>query len=175
MASKPTQSLTTLRKKRDTKHLFRFLQHQSGKTIEEIAKSEKVNPSEIQKSIEDLLVYQEQNTQLRLELAMRDMIIQSIPEAQEALNGLLKATTIVSVKDQNTGQIKDIEVPDKVTRLEGVRMVKDFFSSTLPKTPGVAVQVNNGQQGASTMVGRAETNEERMRRIRAKQMEHNLL
>lgn len=175
MAGTPKASLTTTRRKRDARHLFRWMQSQLGKTVEEIAAAENVAPATIEASIQSLMLYQEQNTQLRAELAFRDLIIEAIPQAKEAMGGLLQATTIVGVKDKTTGTIVDTEVPDKITRIEALRLLGNMFTATQPKTPGVAVQVNNNQQNNSPTVGRGETNEERLRRIRAEQAKYNLL
>lgn len=176
MATKP-KPLTALRKTRDARHILRWMRSEAGATPAEIAKLEGVSERSVRESIEQIGVYKEQNTELMLQVAVRDLIISSIPQAQETLDGLLRAKTVISVKNKNTGQNEDVEVEDKITRLEAMRVVKELYSSTMPKAPGVALQVNqnNTPQNLAPTVGRGETPEERMRRIRNQQMQHNLL
>jgi hypothetical protein len=86
---------------------------------------------------------------------------------------LLTATSIVQVPNQKTGKNDSVSVADKTTRLEGARLVKDLIIGMQPKGPGQVVNVNQTNQTAN--IGTSETNEERMKRLRMKQQEHNLL
>lgn len=159
----------------DGRHLMRYLKRKAGQTPEEIAKSEKVSPRAVYDSIRKIEIHETKNSEGQLQLAVRDLIISSIPQAKETLHGLLTATETIEVKDSNTGKTKRVEMPDKTTRLEAMRVVKSLVETTQPKGPAVAVQVNQTNQTAQIAAKGGETFEERMRRLRSSAAQHNLL
>lgn len=162
------------RKMRDSRHLMRYLKAKSGMDITAIAKSEKVSVGTIRESIESIERYEQQNTEGQLQLAVRDLVISTIPQAKETLNGFLTATSIVRKKNLKTGQEEDVRVEDNTTRLEGARLVRDLIVGLQPKGPGVVVNANQTNQTA-VQVGKSETNEERLRRLKAMAAAHNQL
>ena len=158
---------------RDARHLMRYLKSKGGMDPVAIAKAEHVSIATVKDSIESIERYEQQNTEGQLQLAVRDLVISTIPQAKETINGLLTATELVMKKNLKTGKDEYVTVEDKTTRLEGSRLVRDLIVGLQPKGPGVAVQVNNNQP--VVQMGSAETVEERMKRLRAKAQEHNLL
>ena len=128
----------------------------------------------VNESIKSIEMYEQQNTEGQLQLAVRDLVISTIPQAKETIHGLLTATELVLKKNLKTGKEEHVTVEDKTTRLEGARLVRDLVAAVQPKGPGVAVQVNNNNQ-PTIQLGSAETTEERMKRLRAQAQAHNLL
>ena len=159
---------------RDARHLMRYLKAKAGVTPAEIAKSERVSLSTINESIRSIEMYEQQNTEGQLQLAVRDLVISTIPQAKETINGLLTATEIVLKKNLKTGKEEHVTVDDKTTRLEAARVVRDLVIGMQPKGPAVALQVNQNNNPTVT-VGATETVEERMKRLRAQAQAHNLL
>ena len=166
-------SLSRRKGTRDPRHLMRYLKAKAGITPQEIAKSEHVTLRRVQDSIKEIEAYEHQNSDGQLQLAVRDLVISTIPTAKDTINGLLTATTTIEQVNAKTGLKEFVKVEDKTTRLEGARLVKDLVIGMQPKQPAVAVNVNQTNQTAN--IGSAETVEERMRRLRARAQEHNLL
>jgi hypothetical protein len=133
-----------------------------------------VSISTVRDSIESIEMYEQQNTEGQLQLAVRDLVISTIPQAKETIHGLLTATELVLKKNLKTGKEEHVTVEDKTTRLEGARLVRDLVIGMQPKTPMVAIQ-NNQNNNPTVTVGSSETNEERVRRLRKQAQEHNLL
>jgi hypothetical protein len=159
--------------KRDARHLMRYLKAKGGMDVAAIAKAEHVSLSTVKDSIESIQRYENQNSEGQLQLAVRDLVISTIPQAKETLNGLLTATEVVMKKNLKTGKDEYVTVEDKTTRLEGTRLVRDLVIGMQPKGPGVVVNANQTNQTAN--IGSAETYEERLRRLREKVKEFNLL
>jgi hypothetical protein len=153
---------------------MRYIKAKGGMAPAAIAKSEKVSLSTVVESIKSIEVYEQQNTEGQLQLAVRDLVISTIPQAKETLHGLLTATEVVMKKNLKTGKDEYVTVDDKTTRLEGTRLVRDLVIGMQPKGPGVAVQVNNNNQ-PTVNLGTTETTEERMKRLRAQAQAFNLL
>lgn len=161
-------------KSRDARHLMRYLKAKGGADIAAIAKAERVSIQTVRESVESIERYEQQNTEGQLQLAVRDLVISTIPQAKETLQGLLTATEVVMKKNLKTGKDEYVTVEDKTTRLEGTRLVRDLVIGMQPKGPGVAVQVNNNNQ-PTVNLGTTETTEERMKRLRAQAQAFNLL
>lgn len=167
----------TLQMKRslaDPRHLMRYLKSKTpGGTPEAIAKSEGVSVATVKQSISMIDTYRNMNTSSEMDLAIRDFVISTIPQAKETLNGLLTAMEMVEYTDSKTGKKKTKEVEDKTTRLEAVRVVNALIGSLQPKQAPVEVRVSQTNQMAA--IGSAETMEERLARLRRKAEEANLL
>ena len=84
---------------RDARHLMRYIKAKGGMAPAAIAKSEKVSLSTVVESIKSIEVYEQQNTEGQLQLAVRDLVISTIPQAKETLHGLLTATEVVMKKN----------------------------------------------------------------------------
>ena len=166
-------SLSRRRGTKDPRHLMRYLKAKAGIDPKEIARSEHVTLRRVQESIKEIEAYEFQNSDGQLQLAVRDLVISVIPTAKETITGLLTATTTVRTPNAKTGKVDTYREEDKTTRLEAARLVKDLAIGMQPKQPAVAVNVNQTNQTAN--IGSAETVEERMRRLRARAQEHNLL
>lgn len=166
-------TITPRRSLADGRHLIRFLKSQAGADAAAIAKQEGVSLQTVRQSISQMEIYRKKNTQVEFELAIRDLVISTIPQTKQTLQRLLTATEIVEVKDQKTGKTKYEKVEDKTTRIEAVRLTKELIVGMIPKGPPVEVNVNNTTQIAN--MSAAETNEERMRRLRANITEFNKL
>jgi hypothetical protein len=169
-----TKSLLKPQTMRDARHLMRYLKAKAGVDAKEIAKSERVSLQTVNESIKSIEMYEQQNTEGQLQLAVRDLVISTIPQAKETIHGLLTATELVLKKNLKTGKEEHVTVEDKTTRLEGARLVRDLVIGMQPKTPMVAIQ-NNQNNNPTVTVGSSETNEERVRRLRKQAQEHNLL
>jgi len=170
----PVKTLSRTKRSEDARHLMRYLRSKANISAEQQAKAENVSVKTIKESIKQMEIYEGKNSEGQLSLAVRDLIISAIPQAKETLNGLLTATTTYERKNLKTGHIEYTHEADKVTRLEALRVVKGMAEVMIPKGPAVALQVNQTNQTMATM-GSAETVEERIRRLRSKQAEHNLL
>jgi hypothetical protein len=157
----------------DPRHLMRFLKQQAESMPEDIAKAEGVSVTTVTQSIRLVDAYQKQNTSDELNLAMRDVVISSKEKVKDALHGLLDATELVERKVGETGKVKVVEVIDKTTRLEALRVFNSLAQTMQPKTPLVQNQINNTNQTA--VLSEAETTEERFARLRKQAAEHNLL
>jgi hypothetical protein len=161
------------RGKTDARHLMRYIKSKVMDPVA-IAKAEHVSLATVMESIKSIEMYEQQNTEGQMQLAVRDLVISTIPQAKETINGLLTSTELVMKKNLKTGKDEYVTVEDKTTRLEGARLVRDLIVGLQPKGPGVAVQVNNNNQ-PTVQMGSAETVEERMKRLRAQALAHNLL
>ena len=166
-------SLSRRRGTKDPRHLMRYLKSKAGITPLEIAKAEHVSIRRVTESIRGIEAFEHQNSEGQLQLAVRDLVISTIPQAKETLAGLLTAKNIVRTPNATTGKVDVVTSEDKTTQLEAVRLVKDLVIGMQPKQPQVAVNVNQTNQTAN--IGSAETLEERMRRLRSRAHEHNLL
>jgi hypothetical protein len=158
---------------RDARHLMRYLMSKGGMSPQDIAKRDHVSVPAVIESIRQIEAYESMNADGQVKLAVNDLVLSLMPTAKDTMNGLLNATELVEITDHKTGGKKNIEVVDKTTRIEAMRLVSGIVSSLQPKGPGVAVQVNNNNQIAP--LSQAETVEERMKRLRARAAEHNLL
>lgn len=170
---KTVTTLATKKSIRDARHLMRYLKAKAGVGLEVLAKEEHVSVETVRQSVRQIEMYETMNGDGQLKLAVNDLVMSIIPNAKNTINGLLNATTIATVKNSKTGQMEDVLIEDKTTRLEAGRLVKDLVAVMQPKTPMVAIQNNQNNQVAA--IGSAETYEERLARLRKKAAEHNLL
>ena len=173
MSSRPLQ----LRRKHslaDPRHLMRYMKSQvPGATIDEIAKAEGVSVATVRESINQIDSSRKANSQGEMELAIRNILISVAPQATDTIRGLLTATEQVQMPDPRTGKNKIVRQEDKTTRLEASRLVKDLIIGMQPK--GAAVEVNVAQTNQVANISSAETNEERMSRLRKQALEYNKL
>lgn len=142
-------------------------------TLDEISKSEGVSIATVRESINQIDSYRKANSQGEMELAIRNIMISVAPQATETIHGLLTAQEQVEVPDLKTGKKKIVWQEDKTTRLEASRLVKDLIIGMQPKGP--AVEVNVAQTNQVANISSAETNEERMQRLRKQAQEFNQL
>lgn len=158
----------------DPRHLMRFLRAQAnGGNLAEIAKKEGVSVQAIKSSVMEIERYRSRNTNTEMDFAIRDFVISSVPAAKESLDGLLKATELVEVKDLKTGKTRYEKVDDKTTRLEATRIVKDLIIGMQPKAAAVNMNVEQTNQVAN--MSSAETMEERLDRLRAQKNQFDAL
>jgi hypothetical protein len=174
MASRALRPYSNKHSLADPRHLLRFLKEQGGMDVAAIAKSEGVSQAAVRHSIAQVEIYRKKNTSFEMDLAVRDLVISSIPQAKETLHGLLAATELVEQKDSKTGKVKVVKVDDKTTRIEAMRLVNTFAATMQPKTPMIQQSISNTAQAAATITG-AETNEEKFKRLRKLADEHNRL
>jgi hypothetical protein len=157
----------------DPRHLMRYLKAEANLTPEEIAKQERVSVATVRSSISMVDSYRKQNDGIEMKLAIQKVVIETAPKLQETLHGLLSATELVEMPNGKTGRKHVVKREDKTTRLEASRLVKDLIIGLQPKGAPVEVNVNQTNQVAN--LSQAETNEERMRRLRKKADEFNAL
>ena len=158
----------------DPRHLLRYLKHQAGADIKDIAKAEKVSAESVRQSIHQVEMYRQRSTTTEMDLALRDLVISSVPQAKETLNSLLAATELVEKKDLKTGKIKVVTVADKTTRLEALKVFNQISQTMQPKTPMIQNNVSATAQAAAS-VTESETTEERFKRLRERAAAHNAL
>jgi hypothetical protein len=163
----------------DPRHLMRYLKAQAMGGEEKdklaaIARAEGVSIQTVRQSVTHIDTYRKKNTSLEMDLAIRDLVISAVPMAKESLGGLLTATELVEVPNGTTGKKKVVRQPDKTTRLEANRLVKDLIVAVQPKGPMIEQNINQTNQVATLSSG-AETNEERLRRLRKRADEFNQL
>ena len=105
-----TKSLLKPQAMRDARHLMRYLKAKAGVDAKEIAKSERVSLQTVNESIRSIEMYEQQNTEGQLQLAVRDLVISTIPQAKETIHGLLTATELVLKKNLKTGKEEHVTV-----------------------------------------------------------------
>jgi hypothetical protein len=163
---------------RDPRHLmrhtkFHLLTGSEAERLKAIAKSEGVSIDTVKASVRQIEIYNNQNGTGQVDLRINESIMRIMPKFEEGMGGLLTATELVEVPDGNTGKNKVVKQEDKTTRLEASRIVKDIIVAKQPKVP--MVEVNNNQTNQVAVLSTAETQEERMDRLRKKAAEANLL
>lgn len=162
----------------DPRHLMRWLKAQAVGGSEEaaaraVAQSEGITIQTAKASIREVDTYRKKNDRPEFDLAIRSVVISTAPKVAETLAGLLTATELVEVKNEKTGRTKIQVMEDKTTRLEAARVWNSIVAAQIPKGPMIEQNINQTTQVAA--IGGSETNEERLRRLRAKAAEHNLL
>lgn len=169
------KTLSRIKAKTDARHLMRYLLSQADTPIAEIAKRDNVSIKTVKESISEMERYVARNSEGQMQLAIRDMIITTTEQAKDTLDGLLKATTFIDVKQAKTGMTVSQQVEDKITRLEALKVYTGLLTASQPKVPQ-AVFNNNQQNNTQTAIlSSAETTEERMRRLKEQARQHNLL
>jgi hypothetical protein len=158
----------------DPRHLSRWLKEQAGMEIKAIAAQEHVSEKTVRESIAQVELHRKKNTSFEMDLALRNVIIDSAPVMKDTLHGLLTATEMVEQKDHKTGNIKIVKQEDKITRIEAVRLVTSLAATMQPKVPTVQNNVSATAQVAATVTA-SETNEERFRRLQADAKAFNAL
>lgn len=162
----------------DQRHLRRFLQFQAHgadeKAYELVAQSEKASVATVRKSIEIVEGYRNRNNRSELDLAVYDLVISSVPAAKKTLTGLLNATELVEKTNKKGNKVTVREI-DKTTRLEALRIVKGMIADLQPKAPLIEQHNTQTNQTAMVVPQGAETNEERLRRLREQAKQHNAL
>lgn len=176
-----TRALTQPRKMSltDPRHLMRFMKFQamSGTDAEKyaaISRSEHVSAATVKDSVQMVEQYRAQNSTAEMDFAIRSLVVGAIPKAKQTLEGLLDATEMVEVTDLTTGKKRHIMRPDKTTRIEGMKLVSDLVGKMQPKAAATEVNVHQTTQ-VQTNLSKAETMEERLRRLRKKAQEFNQL
>jgi hypothetical protein len=157
----------------DPRHLLRFLKSQAGRTAKDIALEEHVSVDTVKQSILTVEAYRNRNTSSEMDIAVRDLVISSMPKMKETLHGLLGAMELVERKNPNTGKVSVVKIEDKTTRMETMKIAVSLLSALQPKNPAVEVNVNQTNQTAN--LNGAETNEERFARLQRQAAAHNLL
>jgi hypothetical protein len=152
---------------------MRFMKKQAGMDEAAIARAEGVALSTVRQSIQQVETYRSKNSGVEMELAIRDLVISSIPVAKQTLQGLLTAMEKVEEVDPKTGKKRIVNQEDKTTRLEAMRIMNQTLAAVQPKAPLIEQTISQTNQVAN--LSGAETTEERLRRLRKRAEEHNLL
>ena len=132
-----SKELTSLANPR---HLMRYLKAQAmggteAEKLAAIAKAEGVSVATVKQSVYQVDTYYKRNTNVQMEMGIRDLVISAIPLAKSSLAGLLTATELVEMPDPRTGKKRIVKREDKTTRLEANRLVKDLIVAVQPKGP----------------------------------------
>lgn len=173
--------MATLRPKislSDPRHILRYLRREAGVSEQDIAKAERVSIHTVRQSIREVEAYRMLNDKNEFDFSVRELVIGLAPKARESMAGLLEATELVELKDEKTGKVKVVTVQDKTTRLEANRVFTNLILGLQPKAPQIAQNINNNAQAVAAAAAASspgETVEERLRRLRQKAAEHNLL
>jgi hypothetical protein len=175
MPATAPKTLSRVKAQADARHLMRYLNSKAGIPLIELAKRENVSVKTIQESIRTMEAYESRNSEGQLQLAVRDMIISLAPQAKESLSGLMLATTTVEKTNPKTGQKEYISEPDKITRLESLKVYNGMVAAAQPKVSPVSLSVSQNNNNQTAVLSAAETTEERLRRLKASAAEHNLL
>jgi hypothetical protein len=152
---------------------FKALTGSDAERLKAIAKSEGVSVATVKDSVRQIETYNQQNESGRVELRLNEAVLKVMPAFESSMVGLLEATELVEISDDKTGKKKTITQDDKTTRLEASKIVKDIIVAKQPKVPMVEVNQNNSNQVA--VLSTAETQEERMDRLRKRAAAENLL
>lgn len=168
-----SQTLSRVKSRIDARHLMRYLQSKAGVDPATIAEAEHVTIKTVKESIREMERYESVNSEGQLSLAVRHMILNAMPRVSETIDSLLTATNTVERPNAKTGGQTTVYEIDKITRLEALKVMKGFIETTQPKVP--MIQQSISQTNQTAVLSSAETPEERMRRLRAKAQEHNLL
>jgi DNA-binding IscR family transcriptional regulator len=169
------KTLSRQRASNDARHLMRYLKSKANVPLEDIARADHISVKQVKESIRQMAAFESINSEGHVQLLVRDMVRVTLPKVQQAIEGLLEATNTVEQKNQRTGLMEYTNVPDKITRLDAVKVYTGLLATTQPKVPGVNVQVSQQNHNQTAVLSSTETNEERLRRLRAMQAEHNLL
>jgi hypothetical protein len=168
----------TIQVNSDPRHLLRYLKFQASgaddEALKRIAKEERVSLATVKGSVIQIDAYRKSNTASEMELAVRNLVISSVPKMQQTLHDLLDATELVEEKVGKTGLTRVVKVPDKTTRLEAMRVSIALIAGLQPKQAPVEVNVNQTNQTANINSG-VESNEDRFRRLRKQAEAHNAL
>lgn len=159
---------------KSARKLTRYMRSKAGMSPELIAKQDSISLVQVRKDIREMEEFEAINSEAQVQTMIRDMLRRALPQTSVTIDKLLTATTVVRIKNKKTGLEEDVIVPDKTVQAEAVRMVTGMVSTLQPKTPMVGVQVTQNTQ-VNTTVGKSETPEERIRRIRAQAAQHNQL
>jgi hypothetical protein len=169
------KTLSRQRASNDARHLMRYLKSKANVPLEDIARADHISVKQVKESIRQMAAFESINSEGHVQLLVRDMVRVTLPKVQQAIEGLLEATNTVEQKNQRTGLMEYTNVPDKITRLDAVKVYTGLLATTQPKVPGVNVQVSQQNHNQTAVLSSAETTEERMRRLRAQAAAHNLL
>lgn len=161
----------------DPRHLLRYLKYQAAggddEAMKRVAAEERVSLATVKQSVLMVDGYKKRNTASEMDLAVRDLVISSVPQAKATLQGLLAATELVEQKDLKTGKVKIVTVEDKTTRLEAVKVLNALIAGLQPK--GALMEQTIIQTNQTATLTSGETNEERFARLRKRAQEHNAL
>jgi hypothetical protein len=169
---------TTAALSTDQRNLRRFLQFQAAgadeKAYELVAAAEKVSVTSVRRSVEIVEGYRNKNSRSEFDLAVYDLVIANVPTAKKTLASLLGATELVEKTDRK-GKKVTVREPDKTTRLEALKLVRSLIADMQPKAPLIENHNSNTNQTALIVPQGAETNEDRLRRLRSMAKKHNEL
>ena len=150
-------------------HMTRFVRNRSGKTIEEIAKEDKVTERTVQESISVVREWQEMRSIETMNFGVSGVVISTLDKASKALNAALDATEEHVEFDPNKGKNVTVEKPDHTIRLEAVEKVTELAKAIQPKSYSshqTHVQVGVGIQQKAQVSGHYVGMEDRLRSIR---------
>ncbi len=153
-------------------HIVRYALHKTGLTVEEIAQKHGVSVHTIEKSIKTVDNFRLTNTAEFLNFGMVDTVLGRKNKLDKALDEALDAKITFTDGSKR---------PDHETRMKAVAEVRQLTAALQPKASGsrTVIQTNLSAQASSVAAAKTEGHftgfEERMRSIRAKKNEHNLL
>lgn len=154
--------------------LARWAGSRAGMSIRELAARENVKLSTVEKSLEKMRLHAARTSQESVEMATRELYIDSLPSALQVFERALHAkkfeTKVVTNPDTEKEEIIMVEVEDLDMQLKAVEKLKSLLAGVTPKTPMVAVdartQINNQGQLAAGSQGQL-SSESLIRQIRA--------
>lgn len=138
----------------------RWMDNRAGMSVEELAARENVRLVTIQASIDKMKLHAARNSQESVEMATREIYIDSLPSALQVFERALHAkkmdTQTITNPDTQKDEVILVEVDDLAMQLKAVEQLKSLLAGVTPRTPMVQVdartQINNpshpSQQGA---------------------------
>src|SRR5579859_2899411 len=156
------------------KHYMRYLRRNEGESVEEIARTEGVSAKAIEKSIKQVQLHRNLNTQGNLNANVVSMLMGNLGRVDKGFKKLFNAKSYIERRLAD-GSSELVPVDDMATQLEALRVYGKFVESMQPKGGGVAVNVSQSNQTAQVTNIRHGGFVERMSEIRKRVQEHNLL
>lgn len=157
----------------------RYYASKAGRSSEEIAKDEGVEPSTVEGSITRVRTEYQKFTTEEAGIAVRKALFDILPVVKRTVLGAMDATQLVEQKvierDPETGatvQLQEsVEVPDHYVRLKGVDAFRQVLAVVQPKDPAIVVNANTQNnilnQAAPSVAGQLTSPEAVIRAIRA--------
>ena len=173
MAKKP---LTNALVAQEARHYMRFLRAEQGEKPEEIAHSEGISLSAVQRSIQRIRLHRALNTQENLNHAVVGMMTQNMMHAGNAFKRMLNAKNYVEHKRAD-GSTKVLTVDNPDVQLRALNTFQKYVEAVQPQRSGpkLTIQQNNANQSTATANVRSGGYEQMLNEILHNARSHNQL
>ena len=114
-------------------------------SIEEIAERYHTDVMKVQASLNRMEAWRALNSGDEVATALNEMVLKQIPDLHKSLTGALRAKRVITSTSLETGETDIVDrVPDHVTQMAAVEMVRKIADRNIPKSGGI--NINNLQQ-----------------------------